>query len=273
MYLAGKPVLDGTSPRPVLVLLNTGAEDVSVRLPGKPWASAYDVLLRHRRRTADIARRAARRLPHHRRRALRPRPHRHPLTPRSRRLRRSRATRPACRNQKVANGDLLGSRVSGGRRCPCPRSRPGARPGRGPRRRRRGDGRVRRARCSRTGRAGSGSRSRRSGAGRPRRPPRGRSPTTDVPVIWSLLVHATVHDLHVDVLGRQRAERDEDADLERAAHLGGVGDAARLDVVDAHRRPGGADPRLPRRQLAGAGVAVVERRVPSGTPARRARAT
>jgi isoamylase len=45
MYLAGKPGPDGSSPRPVLVLLNTAADDISVRLPGKPWATTYDVLL------------------------------------------------------------------------------------------------------------------------------------------------------------------------------------------------------------------------------------
>ncbi len=45
MYLSGKPAADGSSPVPLLVLLNTGPETVSVRLPGKAWGTAYDVLL------------------------------------------------------------------------------------------------------------------------------------------------------------------------------------------------------------------------------------
>jgi glycogen operon protein len=45
MYLSGKPATDGTAPAPLLVLLNTGADPLDVRLPGKTWGSSYDVLL------------------------------------------------------------------------------------------------------------------------------------------------------------------------------------------------------------------------------------
>ena len=45
MYLSGKPAPDGSSPDPLLVLLNTDADDAEVQLPGKSWATSYDVLL------------------------------------------------------------------------------------------------------------------------------------------------------------------------------------------------------------------------------------
>jgi glycogen operon protein len=45
MYLSGKPDPDGSAPDPLLVLLNTGADPVDARLPGKTWGTSYDVLL------------------------------------------------------------------------------------------------------------------------------------------------------------------------------------------------------------------------------------
>ncbi len=48
MYLSGRPDRyqpDGPAPVPLLVLLNTGADEVVVRLPGKAWGRTYDVLL------------------------------------------------------------------------------------------------------------------------------------------------------------------------------------------------------------------------------------
>ena len=45
MYLSGKPGHDGSSPDPLLVLLNTAADAAQVQLPGKAWATSYDVLL------------------------------------------------------------------------------------------------------------------------------------------------------------------------------------------------------------------------------------
>ena len=71
--------------------------------------------------------------------------------------------------------------------------------------------------------------------------------------------------------GRARRGRRTPARSRVLADLRGVGDARGLDVVDPDRRPGGADPRLPGRELAGAGVAAVEGRAPTGAPARRGR--
>jgi glycogen operon protein len=45
MYVSGKPAADGSAPDPLLVLLNTGADPVTVQLPGKTWGTSYDVLL------------------------------------------------------------------------------------------------------------------------------------------------------------------------------------------------------------------------------------
>jgi glycogen operon protein len=45
MYVSGKPAADRSAPDPLLVLLNTGADPVTVQLPGKTWGTSYDVLL------------------------------------------------------------------------------------------------------------------------------------------------------------------------------------------------------------------------------------
>ena len=68
--------------------------------------------------------------------------------------------------------------------------------------------------------------------------------------------------------GARSPRDDEGAHRQRRADLGGVADAAALDVLDPDARPGGADLLLPRGELGGAGVVGVER---AGVARRRAR--
>src|SRR5688572_9061868 len=65
-----------------------------------------------------------------------------------------------------------------------------------------------------------------------------------------------VHDLDVDVGRVELPERHERLQGQGRADLRGVGEPARLDVVDAHRAPGAAYAGLPAREGAGTDVTL-----------------
>ena len=121
------------------------------------------------------------------------------------------------------------------------------RPGRARRPRPAGRCGAPRGRCSRRRRSGRGRRCRRSGAGRPRSPRPASSDVDHGVAQLVLAVERAVHELHVDVVGRQLAERHERAHGQLGADLGSLADARALDVLDPDAGPGALDPLLPRR--------------------------